>query len=125
MAAKTTLGEFLQTRRSQLRPEDVGVPTYGERRRVSGLRREELAMLAGVSASYYTRLEQGQSPSASAEVLDALANALRLDEPERRYLHDLAKAGASPRRIRRSAPERVSEPTRHLVSALGIRRRSC
>ena len=73
MNGKTQLGDFLQARRSQLRPADVGVRTYGERRRVPGLRREELALLAGVSASYYTRLEQGQSLSASAEVLDAIA----------------------------------------------------
>ena len=69
------------------------MPTYGDRRRVPGLRREELALLAGVSASYYTRLEQGQSLSASPEVLDALARALRLDDSERRYLHDLARVG--------------------------------
>jgi transcriptional regulator with XRE-family HTH domain len=71
MNGETQLGDFLQARRSQLRPEDAGVRTYGERRRVPGLRREELALLAGVSPSYYTRLEQGQSLSASAEVLDA------------------------------------------------------
>ena len=72
-----------------------------------GLRREELALLAGVSASYYTRLEQGQSLSASAEVLDALAGALRLDDSERRYLHDLAGTGRRPARPRKPAPERV------------------
>lgn len=104
MTGKSQLGDFLQARRSQLRPEDVGVPTYGERRRVPGLRREELALLAGVSASYYTRLEQGQSLSASSEVLDAIAGALRLDDSERRYLHDLVRAdkrrtqGGGPRR---------------------------
>lgn len=119
MTAISSLGDFLHTRRSQLRPEDVGVPTYGERRRVPGLRREELALLAGVSSSYYTRLEQGQSLSASPEVLDAIAGALRLDEPERRYLHDLARAGKGRTRARRPAPERVSEPTRQLLDALG------
>ncbi|MEU8614208.1 helix-turn-helix transcriptional regulator, partial [Actinoplanes sp. NPDC048791] len=67
MDAKRQLGEFLQTRRSQLRPQDVGLSTYGDRRRVPGLRREELALLAGVSASYYSRLEQGQSSNASPE----------------------------------------------------------
>lgn len=67
------LAAFLQARRSQLRPEDVGLRTYGERRRVPGLRREELAMLAGVSVPYYTRLEQGRSHNASPEVLDAIA----------------------------------------------------
>lgn len=59
MAARTDLGEFLRSRRTRLRPEDTGLPSYGERRRVPGLRREELAQLAGVSAGYYTRLEQG------------------------------------------------------------------
>jgi len=119
MTATSPLGDFLRTRRSQLRPEDAGVPTYGDRRRVPGLRREELAMLAGVSASYYTRLEQGQSHSASPEVLDALAAALRLDESERHYLHDLARAGRRRTRVRRAAPERVAEPARQLLEALG------
>ncbi|MFF4474481.1 helix-turn-helix domain-containing protein [Streptomyces sp. NPDC001599] len=119
MTAKTPLGDFLHTRRSQLRPEDVGVPTYGERRRVPGLRREELALLAGVSASYYTRLERGESTSASPEVLDALAGALLLDESERRYLHDVARTGRQRTRGRRSAPERVSEPTRQLLDVMG------
>ncbi|GGS32734.1 helix-turn-helix transcriptional regulator [Streptomyces griseoviridis] len=119
MDGKTQLGDFLHTRRSRLRPEDVGVPTYGERRRVPGLRREELALLAGVSTSYYTRLEQGQSPSASPEVLDAIAGALRLDESERRYLHDLARAGRRRTAGRRPAPERVPDATRQLLDVLG------
>ncbi|MFF4566352.1 helix-turn-helix domain-containing protein [Streptomyces sp. NPDC001435] len=119
MNARTQLGNFLQARRSQLRPEDVGVPTYGERRRVPGLRREELALLAGVSASYYTRLEQGQSLSASAGVLDAIAGALRLDESERRYLHDLARVDRRPTRGRRPALERVTEAMRQLLDMLG------
>ncbi|AEM84319.1 helix-turn-helix domain-containing protein [Streptomyces violaceusniger] len=119
MDGKTRLGDFLQARRSQLRPEDVGAPTYGERRRVPGLRREELALLAGVSTSYYTRLEQGQSLSASPDVLDAIAGALRLDESERRYLHDLARVGRQRARGRRPAPERVTEAMRQLLDVLG------
>lgn len=119
MDAKTQLGDFLQARRSQLRPEEMGVPTYGERRRVPGLRREELALLAGVSTSYYTRLEQGQSLSASPEVLDAIAGALRLDESERRYLHDLARVDRQRIRTRRPTPERVPETTRHFLDVLG------
>ncbi|MFJ8510494.1 helix-turn-helix domain-containing protein [Streptomyces avermitilis] len=119
MDGQTRLGDFLQTRRSQLRPEDIGVPTYGERRRVPGLRREELALLAGVSTSYYTRLEQGQSLSASPEVLDAIAGALRLDESERRYLHDLARVDRRRTRGRRPAPERVPEATRQFLDVLG------
>ncbi|MGW7609480.1 helix-turn-helix domain-containing protein [Streptomyces sp. NPDC054766] len=118
MTGKSQLGDFLQARRSQLRPEDAGVTTYGERRRVPGLRREELALLAGVSASYYTRLEQGQSLSASPEVLDAIAGALRLDESERGYLHDLARADRPRARRRRPAPERVTQATEQLLDAL-------
>lgn len=117
MNGKGQLGEFLQTRRSQLRPEDVGVPTYNERRRVPGLRREELALLAGVSTSYYTRLEQGQSLNASPEVLDAISRALRLDGAERLHLHDLARS-ARHSRSRRPAPERLTEATAQLLDAL-------
>jgi transcriptional regulator with XRE-family HTH domain len=118
MNGKSQLGDFLQTRRSQLSPDEAGVPTYGERRRVPGLRREELALAAGVSASYYARLEQGHSLNASPEVLDAIARALRLDESERRHLHDLARS-AKPHRRRRPAPERVTH-----VPAIVIGRRS-
>jgi transcriptional regulator with XRE-family HTH domain len=113
------LGEFLQARRSQLKPEDVGVASYGERRRVRGLRREELALLAGVSASYYARLEQGQSTNASPEVLDAIAGALRLDEAERRHLHELAAADRRRKTRRRVAPERVTPAVRQLLATLG------
>jgi transcriptional regulator with XRE-family HTH domain len=111
------LGEFLKARRARLRPEDVGLDRYGERRRVPGLRREELALPAGVSPSYYSRLEQGQSLNASPEVLDAIAGALGLDDAERRHLHNLVSA---PRRRTggRPAPERVTPATRQLVAAL-------
>lgn len=83
MAARVTLGEFLRSRRARLQPADLGLPAYGERRRVPGLRREELAQLAGVSAGYYTRLEQGQGANASDAELDAVAHVLRLDADER------------------------------------------
>ncbi|MFD6969070.1 helix-turn-helix domain-containing protein [Streptomyces sp. NPDC059949] len=119
MNGKVRLGEFLQTRRSQLQPEDLGIPGYGERRRVPGLRREELASLAGVSVSYYTRLEQGQSLNASPQVLDAIARALRLEEAERLHLHDLARSSVTGSgRGRRPAPERVTEATGQLLEAL-------
>ncbi|MFE5813054.1 helix-turn-helix domain-containing protein [Streptomyces sp. NPDC056479] len=118
MNGQAQLGDFLRTRRSQLRPADVGVPTYVERRRVPGLRREELAQLAGVSVSYYTRLEQGHSQSASPEVLDAIARALQLDESERLHLHDLAGADRHRPRNRRPAPERVTEAARQLLDVL-------
>jgi transcriptional regulator with XRE-family HTH domain len=112
MARDTRLGEFLQARRAQLSPGAAGVTTYG-RRRVPGLRREELAQLAGVSVDYYVRLEQGRAAHPSAEVLDAIARALQLEEVERRHLHDLA----GPRR-RGPTAERVAPGLRQLLSQL-------
>lgn len=97
------LGEFLRTRRARILPEDVGLPRVG-RRRVPGLRRDELARLAGVSVEYYTRLEQGRSPNVSESVLDAISNALSLNETEREHLHVLVRptrrARPSPRGAR-------------------------
>jgi transcriptional regulator with XRE-family HTH domain len=84
------LGEFLRTRRARLRPEDIGAAPFGGQRRVPGLRREELAQVAGVSVDYYTRLEQGRARNVSAEVLDAVARALCLDSDERAHLRNLA-----------------------------------
>ncbi|WP_327368374.1 helix-turn-helix domain-containing protein [Streptomyces sp. NBC_01217] len=112
------LADFLQARRGQLRPEDVGLRTYGERRRVPGLRREELAMLAGISAPYYTRLEQGQSRNASREVLDSIASALRLDESERAHLHALARAPGRARPAGRPRAERITPATGALLAAI-------
>ena len=117
MSASGTLGGFLRARRGGLRPEDVGLPRYTDRRRVTGLRREELAQLAGVSVSYYTRLEQGQSVNASDAVLDALAGALRLDDAERGHLRELATQ--RPRPLRRPPPERIDHMTLDLLRALG------
>ncbi|MFF1924032.1 helix-turn-helix domain-containing protein [Streptomyces sp. NPDC058221] len=118
MDAHGQLGAFLQARRAQLRPQDIGLPTYGDRRRVPGLRREELALLAGVSASYYTRLEQGASCHASVEVLDAIAGALRLEETERLHLRDLATACRHRGTVRRPPAERLSPAVRDLVRSL-------
>ncbi len=117
MSSQRPLGEFLAARRAQLRPEDVGVRRPTDRRRVPGLRREELALAAGVSVSYYARLEQGQALHASPEVLDALAQALQLGEAERRHLHQLGSPGrrAAPRRL---APERVAPSLRQLLDAV-------
>ncbi|WP_076987274.1 helix-turn-helix transcriptional regulator [Actinosynnema sp. ALI-1.44] len=84
------LGEFLRTRRARITPEDVGLPRIG-RRRVAGLRRDELARLAGVSVEYYTRLEQGRSPNVSEHVLDAIGNALSLNETEQEHLRILVR----------------------------------
>jgi len=119
MSDKGRLGDFLHTRRSQVRPGDVGLATYGDPRRVPGLRREELARLAGVSVSYYTRLEQGHSLNASPEILDAIAGALHLDDAERRHLHDLAVAPKRKGGPRRPPPERLGAATGQLLAALG------
>ena len=106
MEGENRIGEFLRARRQLVRPEDVGLPNAG-RRRVAGLRREELALLAGVSADYYTRLEQGRDQHPSEQVLDALARALQLDEAAAAHLHELARpsprhsgGGASVERVR-------------------------
>ncbi|MBK1787186.1 helix-turn-helix domain-containing protein [Prauserella cavernicola] len=112
------LGDFLQARRARLRPEDVGLRDLGPRRRVAGLRREEIAQLAGVSVSYYSRLEQGLSRGASAEVLDAIARALLLDDHEREHLDRLASAARHTPRVRRPRPEKVTDETRDLLRAV-------
>ncbi|WP_409495276.1 helix-turn-helix transcriptional regulator [Amycolatopsis sp. cmx-11-12] len=92
-----SLGLYLKSRRDRVTPAEIGLRTYGTSRRVPGLRREELAQLAGVSAGYYTRLEQGLAETASRQVLDALARALRLDDVETGHLHNLAQRSALPR----------------------------
>jgi transcriptional regulator with XRE-family HTH domain len=105
------IGEYLSARRELLRPEDVGLPNSG-RRRVPGLRREELAMLAGISTDYYIRLEQGRDQHPSEQVVDGLARALQLDEEATAHLHDLARSGARrrpPRRRAETAPAGVQQ----------------
>ena len=104
MDAATDIAEFLATRRARITPEQAGLPSYG-RRRVPGLRREEVASLAGVSADYYRRLERGQVSGVSELVLEALASALQLDDAERAHLFDLARA-VSPIASKRSRPIR-------------------
>ncbi|MFD7639714.1 helix-turn-helix domain-containing protein [Kitasatospora sp. NPDC059795] len=119
MDTSADLGEFLRSRRALLQPQDVGLNATESRRRVPGLRREELALLAGVSVAYYTRLEQGQSVNASDGVLDAVARALRLDGDEHAHLHALARPDrASAGRSSTPRPERVRASTRHLIAAL-------
>jgi len=106
MDHRSEVREFLSTRRDRLTPDRAGLPLYGGNRRVPGLRREEVALLAGVSVDYYTRLERGDLAGASDGVLDALARALQLDEAETAHLFDLARtANASPvaRRPRKGA----------------------
>ncbi|MBS2540126.1 helix-turn-helix domain-containing protein, partial [Catenulispora sp. NF23] len=95
MDAQSELGEFLKSRRAALRPEEVGITPHPSRRRVTGLRREELAMLANVSITHYTRLEQGRSTSVSDGLLKAIARTLRLTDDETVHLTDLARPAAS------------------------------
>ncbi|MEU9098311.1 helix-turn-helix transcriptional regulator [Streptomyces sp. NPDC048361] len=98
MDQRSELSEFLRSRRARLKPEDVGLPDHGRHRRVPGLRREELAQLAGVSVAYYTRLEQGNAQNVSVEVLDAIGRALRLNDIEQDHLTHLAKGKAKKKR---------------------------
>ncbi|MEE4546663.1 helix-turn-helix transcriptional regulator [Streptomyces sp. V4-01] len=109
------LGAFLKARRGELTPREVGLPDDDRDRRVSGLRREEVARLAAVSVDYYTRLEQGRKP-ASATVLATLVRALRLDEDQQRYLYTLAGKPAA--RPRRRAAQRVRPAMSRLLDQL-------
>ncbi|KAF0848841.1 transcriptional regulator with XRE-family HTH domain [Nocardia caishijiensis] len=113
-----SLGVFLKTRRDRITPADLELRTYGATRRVPGLRREELAQLAGVSAGYYTRLEQDQAGTASPQVIDALARVLRLDAAETAHLHNLAGRPTTPR-LTRDEPERAHPRVLALLDALG------
>ncbi|MGC4820136.1 helix-turn-helix domain-containing protein [Micromonospora sp. DT63] len=114
MSAAGPLGEYLRARRELIRPGDVGLPAHG-RRRVPGLRREEVALLAGISADYYLRLEQGRDRSPSAQVLEALARALLLDAEATGHLHRLGGHAPTGRPARR--PERVPVGIRQLVGS--------
>lgn len=108
------LGDFLRSRRARIQPEEVGLPSHG-RRRVPGLRREEVAQLAGVSVDYYIRLEQGRGPSVSDAVLDAVGRVLRLDDTEHAYLHAVAR----PRKpAGRPAAPRVRAGVRLLLDSM-------
>jgi transcriptional regulator with XRE-family HTH domain len=118
MDRRTSLGEFLRSRRARLQPADLGLPELGRRRRVPGLRREELAQLAGVSPDYYVRMEQGRAQNVSEAVLDAVASALRLDEDERRHLIDLARP--VPTRRQTTRPQRVRSTLRRTVEAVDL-----
>jgi transcriptional regulator with XRE-family HTH domain len=111
--------DFLASRRAKITPEQAGLPAFGGHRRVPGLRREEVALLAGLSPDYYIKLERGSLAGASDSVLDAVAHALQLDEAERAHLFDLARAAnttARPRR--RPAPQRVRPGVQRILDAM-------
>ena len=117
MDARTEFHDFLTSRRARITPEQAGLPANGGHRRVTGLRREEVALLAGVSADYYIKLERGNARGVSDSVLEALARALQLDEAERAHLFDLANAANRTRATR--TPTRTPKPhVRHSIQRI-------
>ena len=119
MDRKLEVREFLSSRRAKITPEEAGLSIYGSNRRVTGLRREEVAMLAGVSVEYYTRLERGNLAGASDTVLNALAGALHLDEAERAHLFNLARmASASPTVRRKPSPHQLRPAVQRILDGL-------
>jgi transcriptional regulator with XRE-family HTH domain len=107
MDPRSEIREFLTSRRARITPEQAGLTVYGENRRVPGLRGEEAAMLAGVSADYYTQVERGNVNGVSDSVLEALVRALQLDDAERSHLFNLVRAQRSTNQTRRRAPKRT------------------
>jgi transcriptional regulator with XRE-family HTH domain len=119
MDNRSEIREFLASRRARITPQQAGLPAYGANRRVPGLRREEVALLAGVSVDYYTQMERGNLGGVSDSVLDALAGALQLDEAERAHLFDLAGTANAPTRARpRPGPQRVRPSIQRLLDAM-------
>ncbi|GAA2561295.1 transcriptional regulator with XRE-family HTH domain [Neomicrococcus aestuarii] len=118
MDLKADTREFLATRRARITPDKAGLPAYGGNRRVPGLRREEVAMLAGVSVDYYTRLERGNLRGVSDEVLYALAEALQLDDAERSHLFDLSRAANAGGAARARAPRRSNSVLRPVLQRM-------
>lgn len=111
MDNRAEVRDFLTTRRARITPEAAGLPTYGEQRRVPGLRRTEVAQLAGMSIEYYTRLERGNLAGVSEPVLNSLARALSLDDAEREHLFDLARAASTSARTPRRTGSRAVRPS--------------
>ena len=120
MDAKSEIQEFLTSRRARITPEQAGLPTFATGpRRVKGLRREEVALLAGVSVDYYTRLERGNLSGASETVLEAIVRALQLDDTERAHLFDLARAThAAPIPRRRRPPRQIRPSVQQMLDAI-------
>src|SRR5256714_9681999 len=103
--------EFLTSGRARITPEPAGLPAYGGRRRVSGLRREDVALLAGISVEYYTRLERGNARGASESVLEGIGRALQLDEAERAHLIDRVRTANTTRPPRRRPTQQRVRPS--------------
>jgi len=120
VAATDDIKEFLTSRRAKITPQHAGLPAYGSNRRVKGLRREEVAILAGISVEYYTRFERGNAAGASEDVLEGVVRALQLDEAERAHLFDLVRAANSTWRPtrRRPAQERVRPTVQRILDSM-------
>jgi transcriptional regulator with XRE-family HTH domain len=118
MDLRNEIREFLRSRRARITPEQAGLPAYGGNRRVKGLRREEVAMLAGVSVDYYVRMERGSLGGASESVLDALATALHLEEAERDHLYALARQSGASQPRRKSSTPTVRPAIRQVLDAI-------
>jgi len=121
MDSRSDIREFLTSRRARLTPAEAGLPNFGGQRRVAGLRREEVALLAGMSVEYYVRLERGNALGVSEQVLDGISRALQLDDAEHAHLFDLvraANAGAQPTRRRAPATQHVRPATQQLIDAM-------
>src|SRR3954466_1303431 len=116
---RSEVREFLSSRRARITPQQAGLPAYGGNRRVKGLLREEVAMLAGVSVDYYVRMERGSLAGASESVLNALGDALRLDEAERAHLFSLAReSGTHDDRRKRPTPSSVRPVIQQVLDAM-------
>jgi transcriptional regulator with XRE-family HTH domain len=118
MDSRNEIRDFLISRRARITPEQAGLPVYGGNRRVTGLRREEVALLAGVSVDYYIRLERGNARGVSDSVLENLVRALRLDEAERAHLYDLVRAANTGARAPRPARQQVRPAVQRLLDAM-------
>ena len=118
MDSRNEIRDFLISRRAKITPEQAGLPAYGGNRRVSGLRREEVAMLAGVSVDYYIRLERGNARGVSDSVLENLVRALHLDEAERAHLYDLVRAANTGARAPRPVRQQVRPTVQRLLDAM-------
>jgi transcriptional regulator with XRE-family HTH domain len=111
MSNSEEIRDFLASRRARITPEQTGLPAYGGKRRVPGLRREEVALLAGISVEYYTRLERGNARGVSESVLEGIARALQLDDAERAHLIDLVRAANTSRPTRRRPTQQRVRPS--------------
>jgi transcriptional regulator with XRE-family HTH domain len=118
VSSRDEIRDFLASRRARITPDQTGLPAYGGKRRVPGLRREEVALLAGISVEYYTRLERGNARGVSESVLEGIARALQLDEAERAHLIDLVRIANTTRPVRRPIRQRVRPSVQRILDSM-------